>query len=610
MELVANIIHKPVPNIPTSRMDSSPGIWDIIRKCSTKSPADRHNSFGEIGLALRRLRTGGNAATTGEPEHNPLQQPTIAILPLLNLTGQPSDDVIGVGIAEIMTASLGAFSDLKVLPRHAGRNFAGPDRDLKKAAAELGSTLLIDGSFQRLRERLRVSLSIVNPDNLSIFWSTTIDGQTDETFSLQTELAETIASVLQLRLGLSAKDNIGKRQTANSEAFADYVQAQSFADRVDVPGNFERAEEMFRRAISKDPRFGLAYAGLGNLFRTRFRATKETGWLMKASEQLLEALRLAPEQPDIRFTLASVYRDTGRVDAARQELRGVLLSKPNHDEAHQLIGLLLIEAGEIDDGLREIKTAIHLRPHFWRHHLQLGSALYGLGRYADAIDSCKRAVELQPDNAWGYQVLGTAKYAIGDVSDALAAFERANEIAPTASAFTNIGTIYYQRGNFSAALNAHVKAVELMPSNPVNHRNLGDTLKRMGRATEAHTSYSQALACTDRILEANSHDGITWSRKAVLHAKLGHSNDALASIDRALQLRGQEVEVLYRKGVVYALVGRKEDAVTAVVEAIRAGYSTVAAIHDDDLELIHNDPQIRSLLSSTNEHKQKTGGVQ
>ena len=220
--------------------------------------------------------------------------------------------------------------------------------------------------------------------------------------------------------------------TSNQQAFADYAQARLFLERPDVPLHLDHAIRLFQSAIAKDARFALAYAGLGQAYWAQYRETQQAEWTSKATAAILDALRIDPDQPEVRISLAIMYQGIGRPDAAQDELRKVIAAQPRNDDAHRLLAGIHIDHGQWDDAVAELHQAIELRPNYWRNHSELGYAYYRAGRLDDAIKAYQRVVELQPDSARGFHMLGTVYQTAGRTAEALDNYAKANAINPSA----------------------------------------------------------------------------------------------------------------------------------------------------------------------------------
>lgn len=529
----------------------------------------------------------------GAPPPSPDARPALAVLPLSNVGADPSDEYLGVGIADTLIARLAALPSVTVVSR---ASFEYRGRQTRKIARDLGVDYVVTGGVQRSDRRLRVTLSLVRPDD-SVAWGGDFEATLDELFPLQSRIAEGLSTALQLTLTAADRQRLARSPTASVEAFADYSRGRALLERPDVKGNLERATQFFEAAIRNDPRFALAHAGLGEACWARYQETKDAAWTKRALDSTTEALRLDPEQPAVRVALALIYQGTGRPEGAIEELRKALAIQPNGDDAHRLLGHVLSELGKTEDALLEFRQAIALRPDYWRNHSFLGYAFFKTGRYAEAVAAYRRVTELQPDNAWGFQMLGTAYQAAGDGHRALENYKRAIALGRDASAYSNLGTLYYAQGDFAEAARAFEEAVRLDPASPAKHRNLGDAYDRLGDTTRARAAYLRAVGLGQSLLRVNPRDARTLAMLAVYEAKLGRRADAARHTAEATRLSPEDGDVLYRAAIVHTLAGRSGPALMVLREAVKHGYSRALAREDDDLGALRGKPEFQALVA-------------
>jgi tetratricopeptide (TPR) repeat protein/tRNA A-37 threonylcarbamoyl transferase component Bud32 len=521
------------------------------------------------------------------------RRPVIAVLPLDNVSKDPNDEYLGVGVADSLITHLAALPSLTVVSRSATLEQRG--RPTRAVAQDLGATYLVHGGVQRADRRIHVTLNLVRPDD-SVAWGHEYEGSVDDPFTIHRKAAEGLSEALQLTLTEADRERLTRVPTTNVEAFTDYSRARTLLERPDVPGNVSRAIETFQSAVRKDPRFALAHAGLGEAYWVQYRETKDEAAVAKASNAITEALRLDSEQPLTRFVLARLYDGTGRPDQAIEELHGVLTLQPGNDDAHRVLGDILLKRGRSEEALGELKKAVDIRPNYPENQRILGRAYYDLGRYADAVRFFTRLTELQPDNSRGYQMLGAAYQASGDNARALENYERANAIRPDSKAYANIGIIHYAQGGFREAARALEESVRLDPNSARQLRYLGDTYRQLGEAAKARQSYLRAVGVCESLLRVNPADAEALSLLALYEAKLERHTDARRHLAAAIDLRPNDPDVLYRKAVVYMLSGETVEAMSALEAALKHGFSPDLARRDADLAPLRALPAYKKLL--------------
>ena len=319
--------------------------------------------------------------------------------------------------------------------------------------------------------------------------------------------------------------------------------------------------------------------------------------IARARDATIEALRLDPNQPMVRYTLATIYQSAGKRDEAMEELRKALALQPSSDEIHRLLGRIYGDVGRTDEAISELTTAKKLRPGFWNTYRVLGTVYFRAARYSEAIAEFTRATELQSDSSSGFQMLGTAYHAAGDFDRAVASYAQANAIRPNANAWSNIGMIRHTQGRYADAVAAYKQSITLRPREPVTYRNLGDAYWRLPDAGAAREAYRRAIDLIHAQLEVNPTDAGLLALEAFCEAKLGNGARASALIDRAVSLAPTSGEVLYKRALVAAMANRTTQSLAALREALAHGASRKVAADDDDLRNLQRLPEFQTLVS-------------
>ena len=523
------------------------------------------------------------------------ERPVIAVMPLTNLSGDPSKDYLGIGIADTLTTHLARLTLVSVVDRTTA---AVARKTLEPAALarELGVTLLLQGSVQKTGERLRVTMKLVRPDGV-VTWAGDSEAGVSDLFSLETRLAGAVIDALQVNLSTAERQDATRPPTRDRLALDEYWRAMGLLDGTD-PSSRTQAIEALQRALSRDPDFALAHGRLGEAYRLTYVFTNDRSWMSKAAEEVSRAVELDPTSAEARMSLAAVYDATGRSGAAVDELRRVLDRQPANDDAHRQLGEILRNQGTPEQALTEFQRAVALRPDYWRNHERLGLFFLATGRTADAVAAFSRVVALRPDDGDGYQQLGTAYQTLGDNERARDSYQRAIAVNRNPAAYSNLATLEYSAGRFSAAATAYEYAIKFLPNRPLTHRNLGDAYTKLGRTADARREYERAIELTEQMLAVNPGDAANMSRLAVYEGKLGRAAAARRHIDSATALNPGNPEILYRAAVVDALLGDTVNGMKALANALDHGYSATLALADDDLAVLKDLPEFRHRLGA------------
>ncbi len=528
------------------------------------------------------------AATAARP-------PVIAVLPLVNASGDADKEYLAAGVADSLVTSLASLPSVTVLSRRSVMDARTRQSDTAGLARDLDAAYLVDGSVQQSGTRLRIALMLLRPDG-SVTWGESVEGLVESIFDLQARLAAALGEALQVQLSAQDRARLEQPPTYNSDALQAYWQGRALLDKRDR-ANIDAAIAAFSQAVSLDPRFAIAYAALGEAYWERWDRMRDPRAVDRAIEAGTTALTLDGSRPEVHYALAITLSGSGKLEEAIAALQRALALRPNYDDARRQLGRVLEQQGKIDEAAAEFRKAIAFRPNSWITHRDMGVMFYRAARYTEAIEALTRVTELRPDSNTGFQQLGTVYQAIGDTTRALEYYRQANGLQPSAEAYSNIGNLQHQRGDYAGAVDAYQQAIALRPASHITHRNLGDAYRRMKREGEARAAYQRAVQLVEAELRVNPNDGRNLASLSVYLQKLGDDRAARAQLERALKQSPTDVQVQYRSAVVHALAGRPDEALQALQRAISSGYSRAVAETDEDFESLRTLPGYKTLTA-------------
>jgi tetratricopeptide (TPR) repeat protein len=517
-------------------------------------------------------------------------------MPLSNLTGEEGHDATAAGIAEVVVGSLSAIDGLQVLSRAATLGYADRRDDLPSVARDLDASYLLDGVLQRSEDELKVSLSLIHVPSNVVQWSASYDGAFPKLFDLQSRVAVEVAHALRLSLSPRGRSRIETRPTASPTAWDDYTTALALFDRRARPGNLERGVTHLERALEADPHFARAHALLGQTCWEIYDETGEVAWAERARDAGQEALRLDPEDANVRLALARIYSGRGRTAEALEEVRRARGLDPNSDGPMRLLATILAEDGQTEAALVEAQRAVERRPGFGSNHDVLGWVNYHAGRWHDAAEAYHRVTELEPDNPWAFQMLGAMRHLDGDLDGAAAAYTEAIRLAPDARAWANLGYVHYARDRMDEALEAYDEAVRLAPRSGAIRRSRGDTRAKAGDEENARVDWQAAVDLSRAALETNPRDVEELGTVAICLAKLGEREAALRAAGEAVEIGPESWIAHYKAAVAHALAGDSASALALLERALALGASASQAAEDDDLSVLRGDPDFQALI--------------
>jgi len=462
-------------------------------------------------------------------------------------------------------------------------------------ARDLDASYVVEGNVQRAGAQVRLALNLLRQDG-SVAWADAVEGPAEGVFGMQARLAGALGSALSVQMSATDRARLNTPPTSNADALDAYWRGRALLERRDAPGNLQRAVVAFTEALRLDVRFVDAHAALAEADWELYDTTREKQYVEAALQASKNAVALAPDDAGVRVALGVTLTRGGRNAEAVQELQRALAVEPNHDEARRYLGRSLAALGRVDEAVAEWRKALALRPNNWQVLSDMGLALYQAARYDDAEAAYQQLIELRPDNVIGYQMLGTVNQVRGRNDQALSFYERAIAISPVPQALSNMGALYHERGDFARAVDAYRRAIEQRPNAAPTHRNLGDSLQRLGRTAEARAAYRRAAELAEAARVVNPTDMLNLASLALYLQKSGDAAAASRRLDEALRRASSDPQVQYRAALVHALAGRTDAALAALGRAIELGYSRVDAANDDEFQALRKDARFAALV--------------
>ena len=638
--LLYEIVHTRPPALHKTRPDLPPALERVLDKALEKDPEQRYQSAGELlrdlkdisqqlesGVAAskiqvalagtksdRRKMFGIAALTAGllllvavigwrlAPRwlNRVPAEKKIAVLPFRNIGGDRSNEAFCDGVMESLTSELTELSQfhgsLWVVPASEVRRegLASPG----EARRALGANLVITGSVQRDHDHVHLTANLVDASTMRQLRSREIQRPAGEEAGLQDAVVQEIASMLELELGTRERLVLTAGETGTSAAYDLYLQARGHLQRRGR-GDIDQAITMFRQAIQMDSKYALAYAGLGEAYWRKYRETSDTQWVEPARKNCQLALMLNNQIAPVYLTLGIIEEGAGHHQLALDALEKARQLEPANPSVFSELGAVHEAMGKFDEAESSFHAAAQLRPGDWTSVNSLGGFFYRRGRYQDAIPLFRKVTELAPDNSQGYTNLGATNAMAGQYDAAADNFKKSLALRPNASAYTNLGTIYYFLGRCAEAVPMMKQASDLSPKSEQMWGNLGDAYACVpGRREDADRAYQRAVELGQQHLAVNPDDGETLSVVALYQAKLGHQMKALANIQRARKLAPGSRKVLWEAALVYELAGNRNEALAALNSAIRDGQPLDQVRGEPALTNLRTDPRFQKLMAA------------
>ena len=406
-------------------------------------------AFLSIGLFFLGRYTAGNAAPRHSEAATATPRKSIAVLPLLNESGDPGDEYFSDGLSEELIAALGQIKDLKVIGRSSSFRFKDRKEDPKTIGEKLGVTTLLDGTVRKQGDRVRIVAELVNAADGIQLWTQTFDRQLKDIFTVQEEIARAVADSLKVTLLGTDSRSAQASATDNAEAHNAYLQGHFYLVRRNAE-DFRKAIDYYDQAIQLDPNYALAHAERAEalVFMGDLTGQRPTAY-PKAHVDAEKAVAIAPDLAEARAALGFVLcLAEWKFTEGLAELKRAKELSPANPTANDLLARIIVYLGRIDEAERQARQAVELDPLSTVTHGNLARVLFYAGKLDEADSAARKAAELQPTGAGShrFQVLIAAQR--GDREAALR--EAQLEPDPRFRRF-ELAVAHYVRGDREAA---------------------------------------------------------------------------------------------------------------------------------------------------------------
>ena len=361
------------------------------------------------------------------------KNPSIAVLPFANLSGDPKQEYFSDGLTETLITDLARVSGLFVIARNSTFVYKENPVKVRQVAEELGVQYVLEGSVQKRGDRVRISAQLIDALKAFHLWAERYDRPIQDTFAVQDEITRKVVAALNVEMhaGISAQG------ATTAEGLEYFFRGFAHVSRSTKEDN-ALARRMFEKVVELEPQWATARVLLGRTHRADF----VYGWSedprqsFKRSADLAEkALALDETSPGAYSLLGNNYLNKGEYENAIAYGRKSVDLAPNLSHFLVLLAMTLNYSGQPEEAVELIEKAMRLNPRYpvwWLYYLGQGHRLSG--QYDKAIDTFKEAIALQPNNHRPHLWLGLAYSRKGEIDKARGEVERALQLLPQFSA--------------------------------------------------------------------------------------------------------------------------------------------------------------------------------
>jgi TolB-like protein len=341
----------------------------------------------------RRATAQQSEVATASPDKS------IAVLPLLNESGDPKDEYFSDGLSEELIAALAQISGLKVIGRSSSFRFKERHEDPKAIGQKLGVSTLLEGTVRKQDDRVRIVAELVNAGDGIALWTRTFDRELRDIFTVQQEIARAVAESLKVTL-LGSNEKSAQMASNSVQAHNAYLQAHFHFQRRNLE-DYRKAITYFDQAIQLDPNYALAYAEraevwtmIGDLAGERATAYP------KARSDAEKAVEIAPALAEAHAALGWVrFFGEWKFAEGLRELKRAKELSPANPTANDLLARVIVYLGHIDEAERQAREAVELDPLSVATQFNLARVLLYAGKLEEADAAGRKIAELQPSSS-------------------------------------------------------------------------------------------------------------------------------------------------------------------------------------------------------------------
>ena len=422
-----------------ARQHSHGGVWIVVVLVAATL---------SLGLFLLGRYTAGRGTTRLSEVATVVPGKSIAVLPLINESGDPKDEYFSDGLSEELIAALAQISGLKVIGRSSSFRFKDRTEEPKTIGEKLGVSTLLEGTVRKQGDRVRIVAELINAADGIELWTRTFDRELKDIFAVQQEIAKAVAESLRVTL-LGSEEKSAQMATNSVEAHNAYLQGHFYSVRRNAE-DYRKAIDYFDQAIQLDPNYALAYAERSEVWTVMGDLTGQRSTAFsKARSDAEKAVAIAPSLAEAHAALGWVRAFTEwKFAEGLSELQRAKELSPANPTANDLLARVIVYTGRMEEAERQARQAVELDPLSAATQFTLGRVLFYAGKLDEAYAAGRKMAELYPSasSSHRWQVLVAVQRGDGETALREAQLEPDDSIRPFQLALAQ-----YVRGDRKAA---------------------------------------------------------------------------------------------------------------------------------------------------------------
>jgi serine/threonine protein kinase/tetratricopeptide (TPR) repeat protein len=526
----------------------------------------------------------------------------LAILPFLNISGDPDDQALCDGFMETLASTITqmeiTYGSLWVVPTIDIRS--ENINSVEEARRSLGVTLVLTGSVHRMYDTIHITLNLVNSSTRRQLRSWDTESDIINLAGLRNDMIVQVAQMLELELRPHDLEQFLRGTPKDPRANELYLQARGHLQRYDNIENISQAVALFTRAASIEPDFALAYAGLGEAYWRMYEETRDRQSIDRAIRNCMRSLELDNRNASAHITLGMIRQGTGEYEQAVESFQRAIDIDPVNSEAHRGLARAFEALGRLDEAEHTFLRSVRLRPNYWAVYNSLGGFYIRHSRYDEAGNQFRRVIDLTPDNARGYSNLGAAYHYLNQLDRAEKYYREAIEIAPDHPdyiAVQNLATLYYSSGRYDEAARMYEMTLEFNDKDYVVWGNLANAYYwAPGEREKAQKTYERAIELAEESKSINPHDPGIIISLAGYYAMTDDRERAFTHLREALTMAPNDAWIMYYAGTTYEQLGERENALHWIEQALRNDYSKSEVLSYPGLRELIADERFEKII--------------
>jgi len=554
----------------------------------------------------------------------------VAVVPFVNVGSDPANDFLADGMTEELIYTLSKVAGLEVIAQTSVLKYKGVRKSVREIGRELHAGSVIEGSAQRVSDKARVLVQLVDVENEAHLWAEQYDRELQDVLSVQGEIARQVAEALEVTLLAKEERAIRREDAVSAEARTAYMKGRLFLSRRTRAG-YEKAIACLETALAIAPDYARALTGLADVYALRVGLISSGEELEKARGYVQRALELDPSCAEAHATLAYILWDDSDVKNAEEELLRAIELNPNYAQAHEWYAGLLTDTGRVKEACTRSEIALALDPLSATVNLTYAESLRWAGRLVEAVGQYERALELNsaldgawwglwyslaaqwdwdqvevvtrrcveryPDNPFAHVNLAQSLACLQRSEEGLAEIRKALDIAGDPAPpyiLLHAGYAHYFAGQYDQAIGYLQQVLKKTPTWTFVHAAIGKCHLQLGRYDEALVELNvgeRASLGPDDFWNAHLH-----MDRGKIYALRGETEKAEAELAILMRGPGKRNRYLAMSGILFAL-GRTEEAMDRLEAAATAREAHVAALgKDPGFDEMRSHPRFQAVL--------------